>query len=205
MSSYLSLYLFVALIIGALVPTITYAQSVFNKTTTEDKSLQSLQLSKPILQKLSDNKVYAVTLKSGQATPLYGLNFEIVFLNATSTNLNSPPPNAESNVTTDRQDTVGMTVPSVVEQVIPVKSFDIQIFNNNGNKLFDKTGEIPHGGRTLEKVDLKNYTGPVTIDINNIVLDQDWNEIVKKQLNQTSNSSETIRDYVKFETEVMKS
>ena len=145
MSSHLSLFLFVTLVVGAFVPTVTYAQSVFNKTT-EDKSLQSLQLGKPILQKLSDNKVYAVTLKSGQATPLYGLNFEIVFLNATSTNLNAPPPNAESNVTTDRQDTVGMTVPSVVEQVIPVKNFDIHITGNDGKKLFDKVGESPHGG-----------------------------------------------------------
>jgi hypothetical protein len=205
MPSYLSVFLFVTLIVGAFIPTITYAQSVFNNTTTQDKSLQSLHLGKPILQKLSDNKVYAVTLKSGQATPLYGLNFEIVFLNATSTNLNSPPPNAESNVTTDRQDTVGMTVPSVVEQVIPVKTFDIQIFDNKGNKLFDKTGESPHGGRILEKVDVKNYTGHITINLNNIVLEPSWNEIVKKQLNQTSNPSETIKDSVKFETEVIKS
>ena len=87
-----------------------------------------------------------VTLKSGQASSLYGLNFEIVFLNASSTNLNIPPANAESNVTTDRQDTVGMTVPSVVEQVIPVKSFDIRIVGNNGNELFNKTCEF--AGRT---------------------------------------------------------
>ena len=200
----MSLLIITTLIITAFVPTMARGQSVLNQTD-EDKGLQSLQLSKPILQKLSDNKVYAVTLKSGQASPLYGLNFEIVFLNATSTNLSSPPPNAESNVTTDRQDAVGMTVPSVVEQVIPVKSFDIKIFGNSGNKLFDKTGQIPQGGRILEKVDLKNYTGPLTIELNNIVLEPSWNAIVKKQLNQTSDASEIIRDSVKFETEVIKS
>ena len=190
--------------VGTFVPTFTFAQLEVNNTSDE-KNLQTLQLSKPILQKLSDSKVYMVTLKSGQASSLYGLNFEIVFLNASSTNLNTPPTNAESNVTTDRQDTVGMTVPSVVEQVIPVKSFDIRIVGNNGNELFNKTGEIPQGGRILEKVDLKNYTGHITIDINNIILDPSWNEIVKKQLKQASDPSETIRDSVKFDSEVIKS
>ena len=200
----LSLLIFTTLMVGTFVPTFTFAQLEVNNTSDE-KNLQTLQLSKPILQKLSDNKVYMVTLKSGQASSLYGLNFEIVFLNASSTNLNTPPTNAESNVTTDRQDTVGMTVPSVVEQVIPVKSFDIRIVGNNGNELFNKTGEIPQGGRILEKVDLKNYTGHITIDINNIILDPSWNEIVKKQLKQASDPSETIRDSVKFDSEVIKS
>ena len=200
----LSLLIFTTLMVGTFVPTFTFAQLEVNNTSDE-KNLQTLQLSKPILQKLSDNKVYMVTLKSGQASSLYGLNFEIVFLNASSTNLNTPPTNAESNVTTDRQDTVGMTVPSVVEQVIPVKSFDIRILGNNGNELFNKTGEIPQGGRILEKVDLKNYTGHITIDINNIILDPSWNEIVKKQLKQASDPSETIRDSVKFDSEVIKS
>ena len=200
----LSLLIFTTLMVGTFVPTFTFAQLEVNNTSDE-KNLQTLQLSKPILQKLSDSKVYMVTLKSGQASSLYGLNFEIVFLNASSTNLNTPPTNAESNVTTDRQDTVGMTVPSVVEQVIPVKSFDIRIVGNNGNELFNKTGEIPQGGRILEKVDLKNYTGHITIDINNIILDPSWNEIVKKQLKQASDPSETIRDSVKFDSEVIKS
>lgn len=200
----LSLLIFTTFIVSTFVPTFTFAQLEVNNTSDE-KNLQTLQLSKPILQKLSDSKVYMVTLKSGQASSLYGLNFEIVFLNASSTNLNIPPANAESNVTTDRQDTVGMTVPSVVEQVIPVKSFDIRIVGNNGNELFNKTGEIPQGGRILEKVDLKNYTGHVTIDINNIILDPSWNEIVKKQLKQASDPSETIRYSVKFDSEVIKS
>jgi hypothetical protein len=190
--------------VSTFLPTFTFGQLEVNNTSDE-KNLQTLQLSKPILQKLSDSKVYMITLKSGQASSLYGLNFEIVFLNASSTNLNIPPANAESNVTTDRQDTVGMTVPSVVEQVIPVKSFDIRIVGNNGNELFNKTGEVPQGGRILENVDLKNYTGHITIEINNIILDPSWNEIVKKQLKQASDPSETIRDSVKFDSEVIKS
>ena len=161
--------------------------------------METIQLGTPILQKLSDNKIYMVTLKSGQASAAYGLNFEIVFLNATSTNLNTPPANAESNVSTDKNASVGMTVPSVVEQVIPVKSFDIRILGNNGNELINKVKEVPHGGRILEKVDIKNYTGHITIDISNIILDPSWNDIVKKQLNQT------ISDSVKFESEVIKS
>jgi hypothetical protein len=146
----LSLLIFTTSMVGTFVPTFTFAQLEVNNTSDE-KNLQMLQLSKPILQKLSDNKVYMVTLKSGQASSLYGLNFEMVFLNASSINLNTPPTNAESNVTTDRQDTVGMTVPSVVEQVIPVKSFDIRIVGINGNELFNKTGEIPQGGTNIRE------------------------------------------------------
>ena len=59
---YMSLLIFPTLIITAFVPTMARGQSVLNQTD-EDKGLQSLQLSKPILQKLSDNKVYAVTLE----------------------------------------------------------------------------------------------------------------------------------------------
>ena len=74
----LSLLIFTTLMVGTFVPTFTFAQLEVNNTSDE-KNLQTLQLSKPILQKLSDNKVYMVTLKSGQASSLYGLNFEIVF------------------------------------------------------------------------------------------------------------------------------
>ena len=45
-----------------------------------------------------------------------------------------------------------------------------------------KPVKFRRGGRILEKVDLKNYTGRVMIDINNIIQDPSWNEIVKKQL-----------------------
>ena len=68
-----------------------------------------------------------------------------------------------------------------------------------------KPVKFRRGGRILEKVDLKNYTGHVMIDINNIILDPSWNEIVKKQLKQASDPSETIRDSVKFDSEVIKS
>ena len=57
-----------------------------------------------------------------------------------------------------------------------------------------KPVKFRRGGRILEKVDLKNYTGHLTIDINNIILDPSWNEIVKKNLKQASDPSETFRD-----------
>jgi hypothetical protein len=195
---------FIASIFIFFIPANSLAQIKVNNTS-DQKAWETIHLGTPVLQKLSDNKVYMVTLKSGQASAAYGLNFEIVFLNATSTNLNTPPANAESNVSTDKNASVGMTVPSVVEHVIPVKSFDIRIFGSNGNELFNKIKEEPHGGRILEKVDITNYTGHITIDISNIILDPSWNDIVKKQLNQTSDTSKTISDSVKFESEVIKS
>ena len=63
----------------------------------------------------------------------------------------------------------GLTVPSVIEHVIPVKSFDIRVTSSDGQELLKKVNEIPRGGRILEHVDLNNYTGNITISLDNII------------------------------------
>ncbi len=189
------------LISGVFASNIVFAQlSVDNPS--DQKALRTIQLNQPLIQKKSDKGIYMIAIKSSQSPALSGLNFEIVFLNATSANLNGTPANAESNVTTDKQESAGLTVPSVIEHVIPVKSFDVRIIGNDGKELWKKTNEIPRGGRILENANLNNYTGNITISIENIVHDPAVNEIIMKQLKGASNQSETISDSVKVESQV---
>jgi hypothetical protein len=52
---------------------------------------------------------------------------------------------------------------------VPVDSFDMTIYSNNGKILWNKTNQAVTAGRATETVSFNgNYTGPVTILINNI-------------------------------------
>ena len=181
---------------------LVFAQLSIDKPS-EKKVLSTVGLSSPLIHKISDRGIYNVTIKSGQSSLPSGLNFEIVFLNATSPSLSGPPSGAESNATLDSPEASGLTVPSVVEHTVAVKSFDVAIRSNDGKELVKKTDEIPRGGRILENVNLNGYTGNITINLYNIVPDSDIKDILKNQL-KTSNETEVI-DSAKFQTEVVKS
>jgi hypothetical protein len=173
-------------------------------TPSEEKALTNIGLGTPIIQKISDKGLYNITIKTGQSALPSGLNFEIVFLNASSPNLSAAPPGAETNTSLDKEQAVGLTVPSVIDRVIPVKSFDIRITSPGGEELFKKTNEIPRGGRILENVNLNNYTGNITISLDNILPDSAINDIVEKQLQLTSNQTD-VSDSVKIEGQVVES
>jgi hypothetical protein len=52
---------------------------------------------------------------------------------------------------------------------VPIDSFDMVIYSNNGNVLWHKTNQAVTAGRATEIISLNgNYTGPITILINNI-------------------------------------
>ena len=197
-----SVFLFAVITLAFFTVNLSYAQLGVDNPT-DKKALEVIGLSSPLIQKISDKGIYNITLKSGQSPFLSGLNFEIVFLNASSRNIDTPPSGAESNITTDTPSASGLTVPSVVEHVIPVKSFDVAITSNDGKELFKKTDEIPRGGRILENVNLNGYTGNITISLYNIVPDSGITDIIKKQL-KVSNDTAVV-DSAKFQTEVLKS
>ena len=171
---------------------------------SEEKALSTIGLSSPLIHKISDKGIYNVTIKSGQSSLPSGLNFEIVFLNTTSPSLSGPPSGAESNATLDSPEATGLTVPSVVEHTIPVKSFDIRVTSPSGQELFKKTNEIPRGGRILENINLNNYIGNITISLDNIIPDSAVIDLIKKQVQFTSNQTD-IHDSVKIEGQVVKS
>ena len=59
----------------------------------------------------------------------------------------------------DTLTTTGLTIPSVIEHVLPIKSFDMRIASIDSKDSQEKINEIPRGGRILENVNLNNYTG----------------------------------------------
>jgi hypothetical protein len=171
---------------------------------SDKKALLNIGFSSPLIAKISDKGIYNITIKSGLSSIPSGLNFEIVFLNASSSILEAAPAGAETNTSLDKEQSVGLTVPSVIEHVIPVKSFDIRVSSPEGKELLNSTGEIPSGGRILENVNLNNYTGNVSIALSNIVPDSNFIDSIKKQLQTTSNQTD-VSDSVNIEAQVVKS
>lgn len=198
------LFIFISALLTTLTSNVALAQ-LSADNPPEKKALSTVGLSSPLIHKISEKGIYNITIKSGESVIPSGLNFEIVFLNASSPILNATPAKAESNVTsTDTLTTTGLTIPSVIEHVVPVKSFDMRITSIDGKELANKIDEIPRGGRILENVNLNNYTGNITINLGNIVPDPSINEIIKKQVKPPSNQSD-VRDSVKVEARIVKS
>jgi hypothetical protein len=197
------LFLIVLILYAIFTTNVAFAQLRVDNPS-EEKALSNIGLSSPLIQKISDKGIYNITIKSGQSAIPSGLNFEIVFLNASSPSLSAAPSGAESNASLDSPTASGLTVPSVVERVIPVKSFDIRITSSDGQELFKKANEIPRGGRILENVDLNNYTGNITISLDNIIADSNVNDLIKKQVQLTSNQTD-VRDSVKIGGQIVKS
>lgn len=209
--SYYMKYFFIilTLLITFMLPSIGYSQFT-NDSTVKDG--QEVKLITPIQQKISDKGTYLVAIKSGQAPISTGLNIEIVFLNKTSPYLSAPPPNSESNFSSNEYNkTSGMVIPSVVERTLPVKSYDIVVNSGDGKEIWKKTGQATQGGRGPQSIVLDNYDiGNVTISITNIVPDS----TIVDSLNQKSNNSnqfsalnqtesELSTDSVKFQTSIL--
>src|SRR6476620_5533962 len=179
----------VVVLISTFATNLAFAQLSVD-SPSDKKALSIMGLSTPLIHKISDRGIYNVTIKSGQSSLPSGLNFEVVFLNATSPSLSGPPSGAESNATLDSPEASGLTVPSVVEHTIPVKSFDIRITTPGGQKIFKKTNDIPRGGRILENINLNNYVGNITINLDNIVPESSVNATIKKQPEMAANQTD---------------
>jgi hypothetical protein len=122
----------------------------------------------PIATKISDKGIYQVQLsfistlpmQSPNLLPKSGFQMEIDFLNASA-----PAPISKTN------SSLGMLTsqPNIIQRLVPVDSFDMAIYSNNGKVLWNKTNEATTGGRGIETVSLNgSYIGPITILINNI-------------------------------------
>ncbi|MGC2432106.1 MAG: hypothetical protein WA393_13795 [Nitrososphaeraceae archaeon] len=195
------LFLMVLILYAVFTTNVALAQ-LSEDNPSEKKALSNVGLSSPLIQKISDKGIFNITIKSGQSSIPSGLNFEIVFLNGSSPNLEATPSGAESNATLDSPTATGLTVPSVIEHVVPVKSFDIRVTSNDGQELLKKVNEIPRGGRILENVNLNNYIGNITINLDNFVPDVSVNDTIKKQSEMAANQTD-VRDSVKIDGQVV--
>ena len=63
----------------------------------------------------------------------------------------------------------GYTSPSLIERMVPIQSYDIAIYSDDGRELWKKENQPVQGGRAYERVTLeKPYTGNITVSIYNI-------------------------------------
>jgi hypothetical protein len=97
---------------------------------------------------------------------------EIVFLNASA-----PPASPQTFPTTETNETggpttlgaTGYTNPSLIERMVPIQSYDIAVYSDDGRELWKKTNQAVQGGRAYERITLEEpYTGNITVSIFNI-------------------------------------
>jgi hypothetical protein len=152
-----------------------------NNPITNDTQLKSSSTGVPILTKISDNGIYKVQLRwsnplgiqSPNILPKNGFDIEILFLNATAPEpTNQTIPQKETNFKGDtslQNDATRFSEPSSIQRLVPVDSFDVTIYSQDGKVLWNKSNQPVTAGRAAERITFeKEYTGGITILINNI-------------------------------------
>jgi hypothetical protein len=153
----------------------------------------------PVLEKISDNGTYRVQIRWGQPPSLLpenGFDMEIVFLNASA-----PPSTPQTFPTTEtnesdasRMGSTGYTDPSLIERMVPIQSYDMTVYSDDGRELWKKENQAVQGGRAYERVTLeKPYTGNITISIQNIKGTGGLSGTIAGPLSETSSNLSSIK------------
>jgi hypothetical protein len=122
-------------------------------------------------------------LKSSLTHDRYNFPLEVVFLNSTiPTHTPQSVPTLESNNTGDTFSSTGLSVPSTLERVVPIQSYDIIIYDANGNEVWKKTSQSATEGRAIHNVEFGDYNGKLTIVIDKIIQSQSSNNILNTDL-----------------------
>jgi hypothetical protein len=148
--------------------------NVSSNIDTEDTVLNKTGTDLPILEQLSDKGNYLIQVRWGQDPSLLaakGFDMEIVFLNASGPEATPESfPIKETNVTGDSfVGSGGFTDPSIVQRMVPIESYDITVYSDNGEQLWKKANQPVQAGRAFERITFENpYNGGITIQLNNI-------------------------------------
>ena len=148
--------------------------NISSNIDTKDTVLNKTGTDLPILEQLSDKGNYLVQVRWGQDPSLLaasGFDMEIVFLNASGSEATPESfPIKETNVTGDSfVGSGGFTDPSIVQRMVPIESYDITVYSDNGEQLWKKANQPVQAGRAYERITFENpYKGGITIQINNI-------------------------------------
>ena len=70
--------------------------------------------------------------------------------------------------------------------------------------MLKKVNEIPRGGRILENINLNNYIGNITFNLDNIVPDSSVKDTIKNQSEMAVNRTD-VRDSLKLDGQVVNS
>lgn len=148
--------------------------NISSNVDTKDTALNKTGTDLPILEQLSDKGNYLIQVRWGQDPSLLaasGFDMEIVFLNASGSEATPESfPIKETNVTGDSfVGSGGYTDPSIVQRMVPIESYDITVYSDNGEQLWKKANQPVQAGRAYERITFeKPYTGGITILISNI-------------------------------------
>jgi hypothetical protein len=161
-------------------------------TDQRDIVLNTTSTDIPVLEKLSDKGTYIVQLRWSQAPSLLpedGFDMEIIFLNASAPHATTQTfPTTETNQS-ETVGSTGYTDPSLIERMVPIKSYDIAIYSDDGRELWKKENQAVQGGRAFERVTLEEpYTGNITISIRNIEGAGGLSGTIAEPLSQTTSN-----------------
>jgi hypothetical protein len=156
--------------------------TTLNNATQDDPQLNATGTEAPVLEQMSEKGIYLVQLRWPQVTlnEQGAWQIELVFLNGSSPRPNATNfPQTETNETgqstpgasgfTDTPEGANYTGSSLIETTLPIESYDIAIYDQGGNVLWEQTDQPGLGGRGTQRIQLENnYTGPVTVNITEI-------------------------------------
>lgn len=125
------------------------------------------------IEKVSEKGYYLVQFKSGLGPTTPEIPIDIVFLNATYPTgfvENDPvysAPTAKEGGDTELAEDRQMSVP-VNYNIVPVQSYDLTIYDDQGNTLWQKVNNNLYGVSGKNFVTLGDYQGNITIAVDNI-------------------------------------
>ena len=201
--------LIIFLLIKNLAP-LFIVQTIFSQPAVYEE----WQLSSVLLEKESDKGNYLVQLKSSYSNDIHNFPIEVVFLNSTLPTHNAPSvPTLESNNTGDIITSGGLSVPSILERVVPIQNYDITIYDGNGKELWKKASQVATEGRGTVNVQfVEDQVGELTIVIDNIIASKSSDNILNTDLptriegdnNNTKSDQSSQSDSVTFTTTLSK-
>jgi len=145
----------------------------------------------PVLEQLSDKGIYLVQLRWAQLqlSADQSISMELVFQNASI-------PRNETIPLTDQQSTgheneVGSGAIEVPNSV-PVKSYDIAIYADDGRQLWNMTEQPAQGGRGGQVIPFANYTGPINVEVTNIIPGWDTGDVNPEEMKDSVTFSAVV-------------
>lgn len=137
-------------------------------------------LTTPVLQKLSENGNYVVSLRFNTFSPTIGFDMEVLFLNprvqrGTTDTVDTQWTNLSGQSPTDRAMYVD---PSIIQYLKPASSYDITIYDDSGNILWQADNEPVYSARSHQRIMFDSeYVGPVTVAITDITQDSAFSSV----------------------------
>jgi len=154
-----------------------------NQVFSQNEKLENWKLDSLVSEKTSEKGNLLIQLKSSLTSDPSNFPLEIVFLNSTLPKQTPQTvPNLESNNTGDTFSATGLSVPSTLERVVPIQSYDIIIYDANGKELWKQTSQSATEGRSNLNVEFGDYKGKLTIVIDKIIPSQSSNNILNTDL-----------------------